>query len=123
MLLIFLIFLPVLLNPYRVEKLGVKTIGLWIKSQEIGRPLILTDAYQVAYYAGGDLLPMDGQNYKKYISEAGGRGLKYVVVKAREIEKNYPDLIESIANDFTLQDIAFPNSEDKKKYWVFKSKD
>lgn len=123
MLLIFLIFLPVLLNPYRVEKLGVKAIGLWIKSQEIGRPLILTDAYQVAYYAGSDLLLMDGQNYKKYISEARGRGLKYVVVKAKEIEKNYPDLMESVKKNFSRQQVLFPNSIDQGKYVVFKFKE
>jgi 4-amino-4-deoxy-L-arabinose transferase-like glycosyltransferase len=73
-ILIFLVFLTSFVKPYRVEKLGIKTIGFWIKNQEIGKPLILTDAYRVAYYAGGDLLVMDKLNIGKASSKPKRKG-------------------------------------------------
>jgi hypothetical protein len=121
-ILIFIIFLPVLLHPYRVEKLGRKAIGIWIKDQEIGTPLILTDVYRVAYYAEGELLIMDKDNYKENISKARTKGIKYIVVEEKNIEENYPNLIELAQKDFSLQIVPRLPAKYKEKYLVFKSK-
>jgi len=119
--LIFIVFLPVLLNPYRVEKLGRKAVGLWIKNQEIWKPLIMTDAQQIAYYAEGELLTMDKLNYESHIREARAKGIKYIVVEEKNIEKHYPCLIELVGKDFILQETPrFPGKK-QENYLVFKS--
>jgi len=121
-ILVFIVFLPVLLKPQRVDKLGRKAIGFWIKGQEIGRPLILTDAQRVAYYAEGDLLIMNKGNYKGNISEARAKGVKYIVVREKNIEKNYPHLMELTKRDFSLQKVPQLTGKDQEKYLIFKSR-
>jgi len=121
-ILIFIIFLPVLLNPYRVEKLERKAIGLWIKGEEMGRPFIMTDAQRVAYYAEGELLLMNKWNYRENISKAIAKGIKYIVVEEKNIGKNYPDLMKLAQQDFILQDIPLLTPKGQEKYLVFKSR-
>ena len=121
-ILIFLVFLTSFVKPYRVEKLGTKQIGFWIKNQEIGTPLILTDAHRVAYYAGGDLLVMDKLNYRKNVFEAKEKGVKYIVVKEKNMKEYFPDLIELVQKDFFEQDVPFLQAKDQEKYLVFKSR-
>ncbi len=120
--LIFIVFLPVLLHPYRVEKLGRKAIGLWIRHQEIGKPLIMTDAHLVAYYAGGELLIMDKLNYEKNIREARADGIKYIVAEEKNIKRDYPQLIELVQKDFSVQEGPRLTVKDREKYLIFKSK-
>ena len=119
---IFIIFLPVLLNPYRIEKLGRKAVGFWIKDQEIGKPLIMTDAYLVAYYAEGDLLQMDNLNYKSNISEAREKRIKYIMVEEKKALKNYPNLIELTKKDFTLEKVFQLAGKHQETFLVFRSK-
>jgi 4-amino-4-deoxy-L-arabinose transferase-like glycosyltransferase len=121
-ILIFLVFLPIFVKPYRVEKLGTKQIGFWIKNQEIGKPLILTDVHRVAYYAGGDLLVMDKLNYRKSVFEAKEKGVKYIVVKEKNMKEYSPDLIELVKKDFFEQDVPFLQAKEQEKYLVFKSR-
>ncbi len=121
-ILIFVVFLPVLLKPQRVDKLGRKAIGLWIKDQEIGRPLILTDAQRVAYYAEGDLLTIDKWNYERNISEARAKGIQYIVVRQKNSDKNYPHLMELVKKDFSLQKVPVFTEKDQEEYLIFKSR-
>ena len=122
--LILIIFLPVLINPYRVEKLGRKAVGHWIKYQEIGKPVILTDAHlvMVAYYAEGEFLTMDKSNYENNILEARAKGIKYIVVEEKNIEKNYPHFIELARKDFILQRGPEFSAKKRERYLVFKSR-
>ena len=119
---IFIVFLPILLNPYRVEKIGRKGVGFWIKEQEIGKPLIMTDAYLVAYYAESDLLEMDNLNYKRNISEAREKGIKYIVVEEKRAVKDYPNLIELAKKDFTLGKVFQLAGKHQEKFLIFRSK-
>jgi hypothetical protein len=119
---IFIVFLPILLNPYRVEKLGRKVVGFWIKEQEIGKPLIMTDAYLVAHYAEGDLLEMDNLNYKRNISEAREKGIKYIVVEEKRAVKDYPNLIELTKKDFTLGKVFQLAGKHQEQFLIFRSK-
>ena len=45
--------LPLSLKPQRLDKLGHKEAGLWLRKQAPSPPVILTDDPRVAYYAGG----------------------------------------------------------------------
>ena len=119
---IFIVFLPVLLNPYRVEKLGRKAVGFWIKEQEIGKPVIMTDAHLVAYYAEGDLLEMDNLNYERNISEAREKGIKYIVVEEKKTLREYPILIELTKKDFTLEKVFQLAGKHQEKFLIFRSK-
>jgi hypothetical protein len=120
---ISIVFLPILLNPYRVEKLGRKAVGFLIKEQEIGKPVIMTDAHLVAYYAEGDLLEMDNLNYKRNISEAREKGIEYIVVEEKRAEKDYPQLTELAKEDFILQKVFQLPGKHQEKYLVFKIRD
>jgi hypothetical protein len=46
--------MPFSLQPQRLDKIGRKEVGLWLREQALSPPLILTDEPRVAYYAGGD---------------------------------------------------------------------
>jgi len=120
--LIFMVFLPVLLRPQRVEKLERKVIGLWIRSREIGVPLILTDSPRVAYYAGGDLLILDPGRYERDISRASQKGIDYIVVKEKDVAEKYPRLMELARDHFLLQKIPQTEGRKEGKYLVFGSR-
>jgi 4-amino-4-deoxy-L-arabinose transferase-like glycosyltransferase len=45
--------LPASLKPQRLDKVGYKEAGLWLRKQAPSSPLILTDDPRVAYYAAG----------------------------------------------------------------------
>jgi hypothetical protein len=45
--------LPIALKPQRLDKVGYKEAGLWLRKQAPSPPVILTDDPRVAYYAGG----------------------------------------------------------------------
>ena len=119
---IFVVFLPVVLNPYRVEKLGRKAVGMWIKEHEIGKPVIMTDAHLVAYYAEGDFLEMDNLNYERNISEAREKGIKYIVVEEKKTLGEYPNLIELAKKDFSLEKVFQLPGKHQEKFLIFRSK-
>lgn len=45
--------LPASLKPQRLDKIGYKEAGLWLRKQAPSPPLIMTDDPRIAYYAGG----------------------------------------------------------------------
>jgi 4-amino-4-deoxy-L-arabinose transferase-like glycosyltransferase len=48
--------LPISLQPQRLDKVGLKEAGLWLRGHAVISPLILADDPRVAYYAGGAYL-------------------------------------------------------------------
>jgi len=65
--------LPNALKPQRLDKLGHKEAGLWLREQTLTPPLILTDDPRVAYYAGGTYLLIPPQARPEEIVEQGER--------------------------------------------------
>ncbi|MCJ7663503.1 MAG: glycosyltransferase family 39 protein [Desulfobacterales bacterium] len=53
LVLVLTIVLPKTLQPQRLDKIGRKEVGLWLRKQVLSPPLIMTDDPRVAYYAGG----------------------------------------------------------------------
>jgi hypothetical protein len=74
----------------------------------------------VAYYAEGDLLIMNKGNYKGNVSESRAKGVKYIVVREKNIERNYPHLMELTKRDFSLQKVPQLTEKDQEKYLIFK---
>ncbi len=122
LVIIFGSVLPKTLKSVRSEKIGRKDIGLWIKNREIAKPLILTDAPRVAYYAGGTFLRLRRSDYEKNISEAKVKGIKYIVAQQKNIEKNYPHLIQLAENDFSLQEVPQLAKKGQEKLLIFESR-
>jgi len=44
---------PLSLKPQRLDKIGRKEVGLWLRERSLSKPLIVTNVPRVAYYAGG----------------------------------------------------------------------
>lgn len=47
------VMLPISLQPQRLDKIGRKEVGLWLREQSMTPPRILTNIPRAAYYAGG----------------------------------------------------------------------
>jgi hypothetical protein len=56
MMVLLVTILPASLKPQRLDKIGYKEVGLWLREHTLTPPLILTDELRVAYYAGGRYL-------------------------------------------------------------------
>jgi len=52
-MILLITILPVSLKPQRLDKVGYKEAGLWLRGQAPSSPLIMTGDPRVAYYAGG----------------------------------------------------------------------
>ena len=52
---------PFILQPQRLDKIGRKEVGLWLREQSLSSPVIMTNIPRVAYYAGGkyEYIPPD----------------------------------------------------------------
>jgi hypothetical protein len=55
-IILLITILPFSLKPQRLDKVGYKDAGLWLRQQAPSPPLILTDEPRVAYYAEGTCL-------------------------------------------------------------------
>jgi hypothetical protein len=78
--------LPVCLQPQRLDKIGRKEVGLWLRERSVTSPRILTDIRRVAYYAGGEYLEFPYKAIPKRIVRKGKQeGADYLVIEGRGI--------------------------------------
>jgi hypothetical protein len=63
--------LPLSLQSQRLDKIGHKEAGLWLRKQALSPPLILTDDPRVAYYAGGEYVLIPPEATPEEIIEKG----------------------------------------------------
>ncbi len=63
--------LPISLQPQRLDKIGRKEVGLWLRERTLAPPLILTDDPRVAYYAGGGYVLIPPKATPQKIVEQG----------------------------------------------------
>jgi hypothetical protein len=76
--------LPNALKPQRLDKIGYKEAGLWLRKQELSPPLILTDDPRVAYYAGGTyLLIPSGATSEKIVEKGEKEKADYLVLEGK----------------------------------------
>ena len=64
---------PLCLQPQRLDKIGRKEVGLWLRERSATPPRILTDIPRVAYYAGGEYLRFPYKVTPKRIVRKGKR--------------------------------------------------
>jgi hypothetical protein len=77
--------LPASLKPQRLDKIGLKEAGLWLRKQVLSPPLILTDDPRVAYYAGGTYLLFPPEARPEEIVEEGEKyKADYLVIEGKE---------------------------------------
>jgi hypothetical protein len=76
--------LPATLKPQRLDKIGYKEAGLWLRQQVPSPPLILTDDPRVAYYADGTYLLIPPEARPEEIVEQGEREkADYLVIEGK----------------------------------------
>ena len=77
--------LPETLKPQRLDKVGCKEVGLWLRGQAPSSPLILTDDPRVAYYAvGTHLLIPSGATAEEIVKKGIAEGADYLVFEERK---------------------------------------
>jgi len=79
--------LPISLQPQRLDKIGRKDVGLWLRERTLAPPLILTDDPRVAYYAGGTYVLIPPEATPDKIVEKGREGkADYLVIEGKGTE-------------------------------------
>jgi hypothetical protein len=83
-LILFGALLPISLQPPRLDKLGRKEVGVWLREHTLAPPLILTDDPRVAYYAGGTYLLIPPEARPEEIVEKGRKEkADYLVIEGK----------------------------------------
>ncbi|MCJ7547008.1 MAG: glycosyltransferase family 39 protein [Deltaproteobacteria bacterium] len=83
-LILFGALLPISLHPPRLDKLGRKEVGVWLREHTLAPPLILTDDPRVAYYAGGTYLLIPPEARPEEIVEKGRKEkADYLVIEGK----------------------------------------
>jgi hypothetical protein len=76
--------LPFSLQPQRLDKIGRKEAGLWLRKQVLSPPLIVTDDPRVAYYAGGEYVLIPPKATPEEIIEKGRKEKAgYLVIEGK----------------------------------------
>jgi 4-amino-4-deoxy-L-arabinose transferase-like glycosyltransferase len=76
--------LPISLRPQRLDKVGYKEAGVWLRKQVLSPPLILTDDPRVAYYAGGEYVTSPPKATPEEIVEKGRKEkVDYLVMEGK----------------------------------------
>jgi hypothetical protein len=79
--------LPVSLQPQRLDKIGRKEAGVWLREHTVTPSLILTDDPRVAYYAGGRYLLFPPEARPEEVVEQGEREkADYLVIEGKGAE-------------------------------------
>ncbi|MBN1254722.1 MAG: glycosyltransferase family 39 protein [Deltaproteobacteria bacterium] len=79
--------LPISLQPQRLDKIGRKEAGLWLRQQTPTPPLILTDDPRVAYYAGGAYVTIPpGVTPEKIVNMGIKQRVDYLVIEGKGTE-------------------------------------
>jgi hypothetical protein len=93
---------PFSLQPQRLDKIGRKEVGLWLRERSLSSPVILTNIPRVAYYAGWDyfLIPLDIPSEE--------------IVKLYRFKKSDYLIIEEKGNSLSQSLAPFENKGDLK---------
>jgi hypothetical protein len=74
------------LQPQRLDKVGYKEVGLWLRKQTL-TPLIMTDDPRVAYYAGGEYIMITpGATPEEVVKKGIAERADYLVIEERRTE-------------------------------------
>lgn len=76
------IMLPLCLQPQRLDKIGRKEVGFWLRERSATPPRIMTNIPRVVYYAGGEYLRFPYKAIPKRIVRKGRReGADYLIIE------------------------------------------
>jgi 4-amino-4-deoxy-L-arabinose transferase-like glycosyltransferase len=103
------ILLPKTLASHRADKLSLKEAALWIKSQKVSSPAILSTDSRVAYYAEGRHIQLAHEGETFTIGQ--GHKPDFVVIEKDEIPEISPDTLLSL-KPMTLKEVFHIERED-----------
>jgi hypothetical protein len=76
---------PLCLQPQRLDKIGRKEVGLWLREHTLAPPIIMADDPRVAYYAGGAYVTIPPAVAPVKIVNMGmEKGVDYLVIEEKE---------------------------------------
>lgn len=83
-LVLLIMSVPFSLQPQRLDKIGRKEVGLWLREHSLSSPMIMTNIPRVAYYAGGEYLSFPLKVIPETIVRKGKReGADYLVIEEK----------------------------------------
>ncbi len=89
--------LPKTLKPQRVDKLGVKAVGQWIReNSDKPSPTILSASPRITYYAGGRHIRI--RNVRDALSIARAEKVDYILIRHKEYKTIEKKLQQSLNN-------------------------
>ena len=76
--------IPFSLQPQRLDKIGRKEVGLWLREQSASSPVIITNIPRVAYYAEGkyESIP-PGMPTEKIVQRAKWKKADYLIIEEK----------------------------------------
>ena len=97
---ILCLLLPKTLKFHRIERIGTKEAGYWLKDNAHNTPAVIMGiSPRIAYYAGGKHVYIDPGSYSEVITHARSSGVNYIEVYKENIARICPDFFESINSE------------------------
>lgn len=116
--------LPLCLQPQRLDKIGRKEVGLWLREQSLSSPLIITNVPRVTYYAGGEYLDLDMPPKaipQRIVREGKKLGADYLVMEERGQENS--DAFSSFEKKGDLKLVhRYPYGDEGRVIYIYKIK-
>ena len=94
LMIVVCVLLPKTLKPQRLDKLGIKKAGLWVREHSDKSPVILGMSPRNAYYAGGKHIQMDSINGALVYARA--KNVDYILITSREFKVIEKEILQSI---------------------------
>lgn len=115
------VLLPKTLKPQRIDKLGIKKVGQWMKeNSDKPLPAIFSSSPRNAYYAGGKHIQMGSVG--NALSVAREKKADYILITHKEYKAVKKKLLQSIVNKQIMLVYKYPeeNSLNRHKIFLYK---
>ena len=118
LMVVVIVLLPKTLKPQRLDKLGIKVVGQWIKEHSRKPfPVIISTSVRNTYYTGGKHVHLESIN--NVLDEAYTQRVDYILLMHREymeIEKELLQYVEDVKIELAYK---YPEKKPLNKRSVF----
>jgi hypothetical protein len=103
------VLLPKTLKPQRLDKLGIKKAGLWVREHSHKSPVILGMSPRSAYYAGGKHIQMENINETLVLARV--KNVDFILITQKEYRTIEEELLRSIKGGKIALAYKYPEKE------------
>jgi hypothetical protein len=111
------VLLPKTLKPQRLDKLGIKKAGQWVREHSRKPlPVILGMSPRSAYYAGGKHIQMENINETLVLARA--KNVDFILITQKEYRTIEEELLSSIKGGEIALAYKYPKKEPLSRYGI-----